>query len=285
MSEVKTDSVVNVSGDNDSGIDLSTNDVVAIKTANTERLRVDSSGDIIAKTADARIGSDTGSVEYGTSTANSVRFYTSDTERMRVTSDGKVQVNGNHTLIHSNNSRFQVNVNGGNGSTAFIGVACNGSNLGNQAAGYYLGRANNYIQTTVDGNANFRDDIQVVAGASGGVTLSSGGTSWTGASDENVKTIIENIIGALDDVATLRTVIGRYDWDADDRRRSFLIAQDVQAVLPEVVETNPEGTLMLDYTGVIPLLTAALKEAKTKIETLETEMTALKARVTALENA
>ena len=44
MSEVKTDSVVNVSGDNDSGIDLSTNDVVAIKTADTERVRIDSSG-------------------------------------------------------------------------------------------------------------------------------------------------------------------------------------------------------------------------------------------------
>jgi len=132
----------------------------------------------------------------------------------------------------------------------------------------------------------------VQAGGSGGVSLSSGGTSWTGASDENVKTIIENITGALDDVATLRTVIGRYDWDADDKRRSFLIAQDVQAVLPEVVETNPEGTLMLDYTGVIPLLTAALKEAKTKIEALETENTTqatqiadLITRVTALEAA
>jgi len=44
MSEVKTDSVVNVSGDNDSGIDLSTNDVVKVKTANTERMRIDSSG-------------------------------------------------------------------------------------------------------------------------------------------------------------------------------------------------------------------------------------------------
>ena len=46
MSEVKTDSVVNVSGDNDSGIDLSTNDVVAIKTANSERVRVDASGHV-----------------------------------------------------------------------------------------------------------------------------------------------------------------------------------------------------------------------------------------------
>ena len=46
MSEVKTDSVVNVSGDNDSGIDLSTNDVVAIKTADTERARVASDGKV-----------------------------------------------------------------------------------------------------------------------------------------------------------------------------------------------------------------------------------------------
>ena len=42
MSEVRTDSLVNQSGDNDSGIDLSTNDVVAIKTANSEAMRITS---------------------------------------------------------------------------------------------------------------------------------------------------------------------------------------------------------------------------------------------------
>jgi len=46
MSEVRTDSLVNQSGDNDSGIDLSTNDVVAIKTANSEAMRIDSSGKV-----------------------------------------------------------------------------------------------------------------------------------------------------------------------------------------------------------------------------------------------
>ena len=56
MSEVKTDSVVNVSGDNDSGIDLSTNDVVAIKTADTERMRVDSSGNVMVGTTNATPG-------------------------------------------------------------------------------------------------------------------------------------------------------------------------------------------------------------------------------------
>ena len=45
-SEIKVDTIVNAGGDNDSGIDLSTNDVVAVKTANTERMRVDASGNV-----------------------------------------------------------------------------------------------------------------------------------------------------------------------------------------------------------------------------------------------
>ena len=195
-------------------------------------------------------------------------FKNDGTQTFTLDGDGKVQVNGSQTLLDSD-TFFQVNVNGGNGDNAFMAIACNGSNTANQEAGIYLGRTNNRIMTTVDGSANFRDDIQIRAGGSGGVSLSSGGTSFVGASDEKLKTIIENITGALDNVAKLRTVIGRYEWDAEDKRRSFLIAQDVQAVLPEVVEKNPEGNLMLDYNGVIPLLTAALKEAKTKIEALE----------------
>ena len=210
-------------------------------------------------------------------------FQENGTESMRINASQQVQVNSNQTLLDSD-TFFQVNVNGGNGDSGFMAIACNGSNVANQEAGIYLGRTNNRIMTTVDGSANFRDDIQIRAGGSGGVSLSSGGTSFSGASDEKLKTIIENITGALDNVAKLRTVIGRFEWDAEDKRRSFLIAQDVQAVLPEVVEKNPEGNLMLDYTGVIPLLTAALKEAKTKIDALETKNDSLEARLTALES-
>ena len=43
MSEIRTDTINNASGDNDSGIDLSTNDQVGIKTANTTAVTVDSS--------------------------------------------------------------------------------------------------------------------------------------------------------------------------------------------------------------------------------------------------
>ena len=46
MSEIKVNSVVNSTGDNDSGLDLSTNDQVIIKTANTTALTIDSSQNV-----------------------------------------------------------------------------------------------------------------------------------------------------------------------------------------------------------------------------------------------
>ena len=46
MSEIRTDTINNASGDNDSGIDLSTNDQVAIKTANTTAVTVDASQNV-----------------------------------------------------------------------------------------------------------------------------------------------------------------------------------------------------------------------------------------------
>ena len=50
MSEIRTDTINNASGDNDSGIDLSTNDQVGIKTANTTAVTVDSSQNVMIGT-------------------------------------------------------------------------------------------------------------------------------------------------------------------------------------------------------------------------------------------
>ena len=52
-SEIKVDTIVNAGGDNDSGIDLATNDIVKVKTANSERMRVDASGNVGIGTASA----------------------------------------------------------------------------------------------------------------------------------------------------------------------------------------------------------------------------------------
>lgn len=102
-----------------------------------------------------------------------------------------------------------------------------------------------------------------------GVYLGNGSTSWTSSSDERKKDIIEPIADALNKVSTLRAVIGKYKQDAESVRRSFLIAQDVQAVLPEAVNSTNPDELGLQYTDVIPLLVAAIKELKTEIDILK----------------
>jgi hypothetical protein len=109
--------------------------------------------------------------------------------------------------------------------------------------------------------------IQVVA-TSGGVELTNTATSWASISDERQKDIIETIGNAVAKVGSLRSVIGKYKTDSEGTRRSFLIAQDVQSVLPEAVG-GEEGKLTVRYTEVIPLLVAAIKELTARVEALE----------------
>jgi hypothetical protein len=113
---------------------------------------------------------------------------------------------------------------------------------------------------------------------SAGVSLAAGGTSWGSLSDERKKDIIEPITNATNKLSTLRAVIGKYKTEEDGIRRAMLIAQDVQAVLPEAVVENKDGDLILQYTDTIPLLVAAIKEQQALIQTLTDRITALEAK-------
>jgi hypothetical protein len=103
-----------------------------------------------------------------------------------------------------------------------------------------------------------------------GVQLVSGATAWTTLSDETMKDIIEPISNAVSKVGSLRSVIGKFKTDDASKRRSFLIAQDVQSVLPEAVDVIGENNeLGLRYTEVIPLLVAAIQELTAEVNALK----------------
>lgn len=118
-----------------------------------------------------------------------------------------------------------------------------------------------------DANGNF----VVYNNNDAGVYVTSGNTSWTANSDERIKTDLVPIADALNKVSSLRTVTGRYIKDAVGISRSFLIAQDVQAVFPEAVDVPKKDSdpLGLRYTDVVPLLVAAIKELSAKVAVLE----------------
>ena len=110
-----------------------------------------------------------------------------------------------------------------------------------------------------------------------GVKLVNGATSWTSQSDENSKENIVELSSALTAVKTMRCV--RYNLKSqnpDDVKIGF-IAQDWQSSYPEVVATDTDGTLGMNYTETIPVLLKAIQEQQAIIE-------ALTARVAALES-
>jgi hypothetical protein len=110
-------------------------------------------------------------------------------------------------------------------------------------------------------------------------------TSWSGLSDERYKTDLKNIENAIDKISTLRAVTGKFTEDEEQKSRSFLIAQDVQKVLPEAVDDSNPDRLGLAYTDTIPLLVAAIKEQQTLIVSQSELINDLTARITALEGA
>ena len=106
-----------------------------------------------------------------------------------------------------------------------------------------------------------------------GVILANTATSWSSASDERLKTIIEPISDSLTKINKLRNVIFRYNNDELDKRRVGVIAQDVQSVLPEAVTELPcsghsEDYLHVQYTELVPLALAGIQELSAKVAEL-----------------
>ena len=102
-----------------------------------------------------------------------------------------------------------------------------------------------------------------------GVYMTYGATSWTSTSDLRKKNVTGKIEDALAKVNSLTPA--RFTWKSDETNtpQVGLIAQEVQAVLPEVVTDDGEGTLGVRYAETVPLLVAAIQELTTRLAILE----------------
>jgi hypothetical protein len=308
-------------------------DYIAAYTNSSERLRIDSSGNVGIGTSSPAAKLDVNGVvfvspdtagkntfHFTTNAANDASlFLKSDTtNKVNIQANGTSYFNGGNVGIgtsspvasldvvagaddrllvtNSSGDTFLSSVNAAN--TAYNGLALNGSEVklftnasermridssGNLLVGatvnttnskLIIGGATRWAVGTQSGGNLFyivRDSDNV------GQYMVNGATSWTATSDERLKDIIEPITDAANKVSTLRAVIGKFKKDAEGTRRSFLIAQDVQAVLPEAVTVQEDEaeTLGIQYTEVIPLLVAAIKEQQDMITALTTRIEAL----------
>jgi hypothetical protein len=197
---------------------------------------------------------------YNTSSGGNFTFSNYTTELITLTQNGDLLV-GTTSKLSGGVDGLDINTAGESGITfAKSGTVKNYFYLNTDALSFRWQTASG-VTADVISNTN-------------GVTLTNGATSWASLSDERKKDIIEPITDAATKVSSLRAVIGKYKTEEDGIRRAMLIAQDVQAVLPEAVVENKDGELLLQYTDTIPLLVAAIKEQQAIIESLKARLDA-----------
>jgi hypothetical protein len=113
--------------------------------------------------------------------------------------------------------------------------------------------------------------IGTIVGSAGTLNVTGNITATgevTAYSDRRFKHNIATIDNALDKVVALRGV----NYEKDDRYSMGVIAQEVEAVIPEVVYTDAEGMKSVAYGNIVGVLIEAIKEQQQQIADLKKQL-------------
>jgi hypothetical protein len=254
---------------------------------NNDRFIIDSSGGSSFKMTpsliplsimnnDAGFTTNTGTVT-GTASTNQIAYWSSSsgiTGESGLTysaAQDKLIFSGDYA-IRDNNGTFELNTDGSDINTKINGFGGSGSlNLGENTV--YTAASGFYVPSGYGISAG------TTATASG--TIRATGNIIAYYSDERLKNFQGNIPNALDKVCQLNGYYYKQNKKASDlgfdneERQVGVSAQEVEKVLPEVIETAPisyntdEDYLTVDYGRLVPLLIESIKELKNEIEILK----------------
>jgi hypothetical protein len=200
------------------------------------------------------------------------------TERMRIDSSGNVRINN----TDAGNYRLRIAYDGGDEE----GIG---------------------LQSTYSGAGNMLRFLNSAGTTVGLVSTSNTATTYSTSSDYRLKQDWQLMSGASERVLALKPV--NFAWKLDGSRVDGFLAHEAQAVVPECVTgtkdamrdeeyevtaavLDADGMVVteavmgtrsvpdmqgIDQSKLVPLLTAALQEALTKIASMETRLAALEA--------
>jgi hypothetical protein len=237
-----------------------------------------------------------GNIIFRTAAQSTSSSPTTATERMRITSGG--------SLLMAKDAAIGINTSDGsdNGYLALCGAGGDGTNRGGHiylsgnerpddpghvtiSAGNVIG-IGSVITFRTAGTERMRliGNGRLLIGTSTdqGYLLyvngnAAGSSGFANVSDGRFKKDITPIESALTKVNQLNGV--SFNWDKgarpdlnlDDNNHLGLIAQDVEAILPQVVSTGDDTlqTKTITYSDIVPVLIEAIKELSAKVTLLE----------------
>ena len=188
---------------------------------------------------------------------NDLAFYPAGSEKMRLFQNGNLEIGDFNSSGGSAGVKFDV---GGGTSETEIQTSVNGT----ATRCHYAFRNNN--------------------GEVGKITTNGSSTTYSTSSDYRLKENVTDVTGGITRLKQLAPKRFNFIADANKTVDGF-IAHEVSSVVPEAIagekdEVDADGNPKwqgIDQSKLVPLLTAALQEAITKIETLETKVAALEA--------
>jgi hypothetical protein len=137
-------------------------------------------------------------------------------------------------------------------------------------------------------SANRSGSAVIRLGNGGNIIANDNITAYGSASDRRLKENVKPLVGALDKIMQLQGCT--FDWKENTDQRDLIgikedigfIADEVQAVVPEMVRTDVEGYLSLRDRGFSAILVEAMKEQQKQIEDQKTEISELKSLINML---
>lgn len=130
-----------------------------------------------------------------------------------------------------------------------------------------------YQEGTSDANffAGNITNTPLVGSGNRAVYSTANGTLTNSSSDGTLKENVENLNYGLETVLNLRPIT--FNWKDREKLGSQkeigFIAQEVNVQIPEVIGSNSDGTLSVDYPKLIPVLVNVIKELNERIKVLE----------------
>ncbi|WP_421896539.1 tail fiber domain-containing protein [Marinoscillum sp.] len=227
----------------------------------------------------------------GTYDAGVLNMFNTETDvshhTVTLTSNGRD--NGGQLILHSADASSMVvlessSVDGVQGGEITLLSSVSGSGIRMYGGSDFNADSNPIAQSHIA--VHDTDSTYVFIWGSGDIDVSGtiSGQTVVQTSDQRLKENIRNQVNALEKVKSLRGVT--FEWKNDDQNEQHIgfIAQEVEEVYPEMVNTKADGYKAVNYAVLVSSLVEAIKELDKKVSLLTDENAKMKAELSASVN-